>query len=989
MVRSQKDLATPIHRIVRYSENIIMADPARLRLLVKAKRPLGAAAAAPAWKLGVAATSAIAICEPLFDSIGRQQAFGAAPTEQWLLATTTQEFAAADPWSVCHDLVKQNPDVLFAEPDTEQKWEVGHEERPQGMGIGTGPAHHQKIENGYEGDPDDDYWFRDDRHGQFDRAAKSVPATQEGPRVRIAHLDTGFDPNHATCPAHIRGDLQRNFEADHPDDATDRPSGPINNFSHGCGTLSILAGGAGSDGVRAFGCAPDAEIVPIRVASGVVLFSNSSVARGLDYVHKLCANEATRIHIVSMSMGGLPSQAWAEAINHLYEAGVIVVCAAGNNYANAPTRFIVYPARFNRVIAACGVMAGGQPYADLPPMAMAGNYGPDSKTRTAIAAYTPNVPWARFGEEKVVDFDGNGTSAATPQVAGTAALWIQKFRQAYDAYPEGWMRVEAVRAALFESAAAPGKNLAEKIGQGRLQAAEALGHAPKPAAALKPENTDNTNWALLRLLLGDSAPLAAAQHAHPDMLEIEAMQALISNGLEFELDETARTRRAETIDKLLRLRTISEPLRKALSAARPAPAISEFDGAPAPQAGPTKSRADEELEAVLLQSALHPPYPAPPHRKLRIYAYDPGQGTKPDLYDVAEATVPVPWEALKPGPVGEYLEIIDIDPASERCYAPVNLEAPQLLAQNGLAPSEPNPQFHQQMVYAVAMRTIDRFEKALGRKALWAPRMPRDANGNLVGEPQYIPTVRVYPHALREANAYYNPEKFALLFGYFKADVDDDAVTKNSTIFGALSHDIVAHETTHALLDGLHPRFSERTNIDLPAFHEAFADIVALFQHFSMPESLMRQIRMARGALEAADALGGLARQFGQATGLHGDLRRFVGRRPTKLTPEITEPHARGAILVSAVFAAFLTIYRARARDLIRLATNGTGVLPPGELSYGTDKAAEKMKTVADSIVEDTGGQSRRARRHTRTLGPCFRVQAIGGLFQEAIRRGS
>jgi hypothetical protein len=45
------------------------------------------------------------------------------------------------------------------------------------------------------------------------------------------------------------------------------------------------------------------------------------------------------------------------------------------------------------------------------------------------------------------------------------------------------------------------------------------------------------------------------------------------------------------------------------------------------------------------------------------------------------------------------------------------------------------------------------------------------------------------------------------------------------------------------------------------------------------------------------------------------------------------EPHERGAVLVSAVFAAFETIYRARANDLIRLSTNGTGVLPLGEIS--------------------------------------------------------
>ena len=79
------------------------------------------------------------------------------------------------------------------------------------------------------------------------------------------------------------------------------------------------------------------------------------------------------------------------------------------------------------------------------------------------------------------------------------------------------------------------------------------------------------------------------------------------------------------------------------------------------------------------------------------------------------------WERdLKPGPLGEYLEVVDVDPASNACYAPVDLNDPKLLAESGLAPSESNPQFHQQMAYAVAMRTIERFERALGRKALWA-----------------------------------------------------------------------------------------------------------------------------------------------------------------------------------------------------------------------------------------------------------------------------
>src|SRR4030095_11507949 len=74
------------------------------------------------------------------------------------------------------------------------------------------------------------------------------------------------------------------------------------------------------------------------------------------------------------------------------------------------------------------------------------------------------------------------------------------------------------------------------------------------------------------------------------------------------------------------------------------------------------------------------------------------------------------------GPVGEYIEVIDADPASGTFYRPVDLNDQWVLAQEGLAPSETNPQFHQQMVYAVAMTTIGHFERALGRVALWSSR---------------------------------------------------------------------------------------------------------------------------------------------------------------------------------------------------------------------------------------------------------------------------
>jgi hypothetical protein len=340
----------------------------------------------------------------------------------------------------------------------------------------------------------------------------------------------------------------------------------------------------------------------------------------------------------------------------------------------------------------------------------------------------------------------------------------------------------------------------------------------------------------------------------------------------------------------------------------------------------------------------------PPSRRIRAFAFDPILSRRIETHDVNQVTINLPWYGkLDPGPVDDYLEVVDYDPASQAFYAPVDLDDPILLAQDGLPPSEGTPQFHQQMVYAVARTTIRHFEQALGRRALWSRHRPserrRAGKEGKAGDDGFVRRLRVYPHALRQANAYYSPVKKALLFGYFPASMTDPGENMpGGTVFTCLSHDIVAHETTHALLDGLHPRFIEPTNVDVSALHEGFADVVALFQHFAYPEALRHQLARTRGDLSSQNLLGELAYQFGQAIGRYGALRSAIGKVDEKTKswvraeprPEdihtVREPHKRGAILVAAVFDAFLTIYNRRTADLIRIASGGTGVLPAGEL---------------------------------------------------------
>lgn len=314
-------------------------------------------------------------------------------------------------------------------------------------------------------------------------------------------------------------------------------------------------------------------------------------------------------------------------------------------------------------------------------------------------------------------------------------------------------------------------------------------------------------------------------------------------------------------------------------------------------------------------------------RRLRVYAFDPQASTQIETAGANVATISLPWEEqweepLKPGPVNQYLEVIDIDPVSGQFYQPIDLSDRHLLAQDGLAPTEGDPRFHQQMVFAVAMKTIKAFERALGRKVFWRSKPEDSADA--------VPKLRIYPHALREPNAYYSRDKRALLFGYFRASATDPGVNlPGGWVFTALSHDIIVHETTHAILDGLHPYFAETTSRDSLAFHEAIADIVALLLHFTLPEAVETVVAKHRGDLGGRTMLSGLARQFGEATGRYSALRDAIDDKDKEGQPiaarfaAATEPHDRGAILVAAIFDAFVTIYDRRTSDLVRLAHPG------------------------------------------------------------------
>jgi hypothetical protein len=173
-----------------------------------------------------------------------------------------------------------------------------------------------------------------------------------------------------------------------------------------------------------------------------------------------------------------------------------------------------------------------------------------------------------------------------------------------------------------------------------------------------------------------------------------------------------------------------------------------------------------------------------------------------------------------------------------------------------------------------------------------------------------------------DANAFYARNVEGLVFGYFPGRGE-------KTIYTCLSHDVVVHETTHALLDALRKRYLDPSGADQAAFHEGFADVIALLSVFSQVELVEELLQRGAGrdpyiadrdvqadALRES-ALFGLAEQMGEE--MHA-VRGEALRRSAKIEPgskwlkdpEYQEPHLRGEILVAAVMNAFIEAWTTR-----------------------------------------------------------------------------
>jgi hypothetical protein len=210
-------------------------------------------------------------------------------------------------------------------------------------------------------------------------------------------------------------------------------------------------------------------------------------------------------------------------------------------------------------------------------------------------------------------------------------------------------------------------------------------------------------------------------------------------------------------------------------------------------------------------------------------------------------------------------------------------------------------QFHQVNVWAVVQNTLSFFEDphVMGRPIPWGFDGSR---------------LIVVPHAGNLRNAYYDRSSKSLQLYYFGA--------AERPVYTCLSHDIISHETGHAVLDGIRPSYNTISSSQTAAFHEFLADLTAILSALRNNDVRGVVAEASGGDLYSDDTIADLAEQFArdEVVAVYGEAQRYYLRTAkNNLTmKEIQgewEPHECSQVLTGAMFKILSEINKLQLAD--------------------------------------------------------------------------
>ena len=306
---------------------------------------------------------------------------------------------------------------------------------------------------------------------QWHLKAAGAPAawdTTRGEGVTVAVIDTGIFPVDDLDPARIVKGF--NFVGRNEDARDDHGHG-----THVAGTVAQTTG----NGKGVAGMAPSARLMPVKVLSASGGGTSHEIAEGIRWA----VDHGARVLNLSLG-GGSRSLAMESAVAYARRKGAVVACAAGNSGSRGVSYPAAYPGAF--AVSAVGPQGRPAPYTSYgPEVAIAAPGGDKSQGEEAgvlqqtLAEGDPTQSAYRWFQ---------GTSMATPHVAGAAALVMSV----------GVTNPAAVERLLQSTAASAGDR--EKYGAGLLDAAAAV-------------RTATFWWGLFRVLFAAAGAFIALRHA--------------------------------------------------------------------------------------------------------------------------------------------------------------------------------------------------------------------------------------------------------------------------------------------------------------------------------------------------------------------------------------------------------------------------------------------------------------------------------------------